>query len=104
MDIEIQKIALNAPENLIPRHAAIGNGPSLALSEVSAIRHHLGLGVIASHLVKEEIQNGQIIPINTSKPKIINQISIVNLQDKIPTLSEKVFQHFLIDQIDLMEI
>ena len=69
---------------------------------ISAIRHHLGMGVIASHLVKEEIQNGQIIPINTSKAKIINQISIVNLQEKIPTLSEKVFEKFLVDKIELM--
>ena len=62
------------------------------------------MGVIASHLVKEEIQSGQIIPISTPKPKIINQISMVNLQEKIPTLSEKVFQNFLIDKIESMGI
>jgi DNA-binding transcriptional LysR family regulator len=71
---------------------------------ISAIRHHLGMGVIASHLVKEEIQNGQIVPITTSKAKIINQISIVNLQAKIPTLAEKVFEKFLIDKIESMGI
>ena len=71
---------------------------------ISAIRHHLGMGVIASHLVKEEIQSGHIIPISTPKPKIINQISMVNLQEKIPTLSEKVFQNFLIDKIESMGI
>ena len=71
---------------------------------ISAIRHHLGMGVIASHLVKEEIQSGQIIPINTSNTKIINQISIVNLQEKIPTLTEKVFVNFLLDKIELVGI
>ncbi len=71
---------------------------------ISAIRHHLGMGMVASHLVKDEIQKGQIIPINTSKPTIINQISLVNLQDKIPTLTEKVFVNFLVDKIKVMGI
>lgn len=71
---------------------------------ISAIRHHSGMGVVASHQVKEQIQNGQIIPINTSKPEIVNQISMVQLQDKIPTLAEKTFKKFLIDKIQLMGI
>jgi DNA-binding transcriptional LysR family regulator len=71
---------------------------------ISAIHHHLGLGTVASHLVKEEMQRGQIISINTSKPKIINQISLVQLQEKVPTLAEKVFQKFLVDKIQSMDI
>jgi len=71
---------------------------------ISAIHHHLGMGTIASHLVKEKIQNGQIISINTSNAKIINQISLVQLQDKIPTLAEKVFVDFLVDKIQSMGI
>lgn len=71
---------------------------------ISAIRHHFGMGMIASHLVKEDIQNGLIMPISTSKATIINQISIVNLQDKIPTLAEKVFATFLVDKIRAMGI
>ena len=71
---------------------------------ISAIHHHLGMGVVASHLVKEEIQKGQIICINTSKPKIVNQISLVQLQDKIPSLAEKVFERFIIDKIQLIGI
>lgn len=71
---------------------------------ISAIHHHLGMGTVASHLVKEEIQNGQIISINTSNAKIINQISMVQLQDKIPTLAEKVFENFLVDKIQSMDI
>lgn len=71
---------------------------------ISAIRHHSGMGVVASHQVKEQIQNGQIVPINTSKPEIINQISMVQLQDKIPTFTEKTFKIFLVDKIRLMGI
>jgi len=71
---------------------------------ISAIRHHLGMGVVATHMVKEEIQNGRIIPINTSKKKIINQISLVQLQDKVPTLAEKVFVNFLVEKIQSIGI
>jgi len=71
---------------------------------ISAIHQHLGMGIVASHLVKEKIKNGQIISINTSKPEIINQISLVQLQDKIPTLAEKIFKNYLLDKIQLMGI
>jgi DNA-binding transcriptional LysR family regulator len=71
---------------------------------ISAIYHHLGLGVIASHQVNEKIQKGQVIRIDTSKAQIINQISVVHLQDKIPTLTEKVFEKFLVKKIKLMGI
>jgi len=71
---------------------------------ISAIHHHLGMGTVASHLVKEEIEKGQVISIDTAKARIINQISLVQLQDKIPTLTEKVFQNFLVDRIQAMGI
>lgn len=69
---------------------------------ISAIKHDAGIGIVASHLVSKEIQRGLIVPINTSKPQIINQISLALLQDKIPTLTEKIFQNFLIYKIQAM--
>ncbi len=72
-------------------------------SVISAINHHIGMGIIASHLVSKEIQSGRIIPINTSEPEIINQISIVQLKEKIPTPAEKIFQSFLLKRIQLMQ-
>jgi len=71
---------------------------------ISAIRHHVGMGMVASHLVKKEIENGQMVLIDTSKPTIINQISIVNLQDKVPPLAEKVFVNFLAGEVKSMGI
>ena len=71
---------------------------------ISAIKHHAGLGVIASHMVDDEIKQGIIIPINPAKPAIINQISLAILNDKIPTLAEKVFIKFLLDKIQNMRI
>jgi DNA-binding transcriptional LysR family regulator len=69
---------------------------------VSAIQHHMGMGIISSHIVSKEIQQGSIIGIKTSKSEIRNQISLTQLQDKIPTLTEKTFINFLLQEIELM--
>ena len=69
---------------------------------ISAIQHHVGMGIVASHIVSKEIQRGQIIGIKTSKPEIRNQISLTQLQDKIPTLTEKIFEKFLLKKIELI--
>ncbi len=71
---------------------------------ISAIKHDAGMAVVASHLVDKEMKNGEIVSINTLRPKIINQISLVLLQDKVPTLTEKVFQKFLIEKIQSMNL
>lgn len=65
----------------------------------SAMKHHSGLGLLASHLVERDLKSGEIIPIRTSKEDIVNRISLIHLQDKIPTLSEKVFRQFLVRQL-----
>lgn len=62
---------------------------------ISGIKSHIGLGVIAAHIVSREIKKSQIIPIRTDIKDIINKISLVQLQDKIPTLTEKTFINFL---------
>lgn len=71
---------------------------------IAAINHHVGLGVVASHLVNENLNSGQVIRIETSKAQIINQISLVHLKNKIPTLAEKVFEKFLVKKIHLIGI
>ena len=66
--------------------------------------HNLGLGVLASHLVKKELESGEIIQIKTSESEIINSISLVQLLDKVPTLTEKVFSTFMIERIQMMSL
>ena len=62
---------------------------------VSAVRHHAGLGIVVSHLVRQDIQSGRIVVIRGSAPQAVNLISIVQLLDKIPPLTEKTFlKHF----------
>jgi len=58
---------------------------------IEGVKHNMGLGIIPSHLIHEKIDQGEIIHIKTSKKEIINRISIVQLQDKIPSITEKAF-------------
>ncbi len=62
---------------------------------ISGMKSHLGLGVVASHIVSRELKQGRIIPIRTGKKDIINKISLVLLQDKVLTLTEKAFINFM---------
>lgn len=71
---------------------------------ISAIKHHLGLGVIVSHLVAEEIGNTTIIPVRIPSKKVINKISLIQLRDKIPNRTEKIFQMHFRNEISLVEI
>lgn len=66
---------------------------------LSAIQHHVGLGIIASHLADKEIEQGKIIGIETRKSEIINEISLTQLQDKFPTFTEKAFLEFLMKEV-----
>lgn len=64
-------------------------------ADMNGIVNHMGLSVTASHLVYQEIKQGVIVSIPTKKKAIINRISLAQLQDKIPSLTEKVFlAHF----------
>ena len=62
---------------------------------ITGIKTQLGMGVIASHIVTRDIKRGKIIPIKTAKKDVINKISLVQLQDKVPNLTEKTFINFL---------
>lgn len=66
---------------------------------ISAIKNNVGLGVVASHLVKDELCTGQFVHIKASSPEIMNSIALVHLQDKIPTYTEKVFEKYLVNEI-----
>ena len=59
---------------------------------INGIRQDLGLGIIVSQLVKEDIGCGEIIPVETSASHTLNTVSLVQLMEKIPTVTEKSFQ------------
>lgn len=62
---------------------------------LSGIRLGMGLGLTSTHLVQEDLSSGKIIPIMTSKKNSICWISLVQLQDKVPSLTEKAFVNHL---------
>ncbi len=66
---------------------------------INGIKNHLGIGVIVSHIVRQDIKHGRIIPIKTPKKDVINTISLVQLQDKVPNLTEKTFINYLTTDI-----
>lgn len=62
---------------------------------IAGVNHHMGLAVIPSHLVQDEIDRKDLVHIKKLKREIINRVSLVQLQDKIPSLTEKIFiRHF----------
>lgn len=71
---------------------------------ISCIKLGLGLGVTASHLVRDEIKRGSLVPITTAKKNVINRISLVQFQDKKPTPAEKAFIAFLKNWIKKTEV
>ncbi|MDD9301643.1 MAG: LysR family transcriptional regulator [Desulfobacter sp.] len=62
---------------------------------INGILHHLGMGVIARHIVGIHIDAGDIVPVLTGQKDVINKISLVQLQNKVPSLTEKTFIRLL---------
>ncbi|MBW1636889.1 MAG: LysR family transcriptional regulator [Deltaproteobacteria bacterium] len=71
---------------------------------LNCVRLGMGLAITAEHLIWNEIETGEIIPIFPTKKKVINKISLVQLRDKKPTLTEETFQAFLKKQIKAKKI
>ncbi len=63
------------------------------------VRLGMGLAITADHLIKEDVEKGLIVPIFPTKDRVINQMSLVRIREKKLTLTEEVFQAFLIDRL-----
>jgi len=61
---------------------------------IEGVKHHLGLAVVPFHLVRDEIDQGEFIHIKKASKEIVNRISLVQLQDKIPSITEKIFLEY----------
>lgn len=61
---------------------------------LEAIKHGMGLAIVPAHLVAEELREGSLCALRTDKAPMRNEISIVQLQDKVPSLTEKTFLSF----------
>jgi DNA-binding transcriptional LysR family regulator len=66
---------------------------------IEGVRHHLGFGVIPLHLIHDEIDKGEFIQIKKASKELVNRISLVQLQDKIPSITEKLFIEYFNQKI-----
>ncbi len=71
---------------------------------ISGLKLGMGLGVATAHLMWEELLSGELVPIRTNAADMVNMISLVQLQDKIPTLTEKTFRDFMLKGMQEEEI
>ena len=71
---------------------------------ISGIRLGMGLGVTSAHLVFAGLTNGSIIPVETNKKNAESWISLVQLLDKVPTLTERTFITHLKNGLQRTEI
>jgi DNA-binding transcriptional LysR family regulator len=58
---------------------------------ITAIEHDLGLGVVPAHLVQSALDQGGLTAIGSDRKAMINHIAVVQLANKIPTITEKSF-------------
>jgi DNA-binding transcriptional LysR family regulator len=71
---------------------------------LSGLKLGMGLGIATAHLIWDEIRSGEVVPITTDRATMVNMISLVQLQDKVPTLTEKVFRDFMLKEVQLPEV
>lgn len=58
---------------------------------LDGIRNGMGLGVIPYNLVRREIESGSLSCVRGAGNEMINTLSLVQLKNKIPSLTEKAF-------------
>jgi DNA-binding transcriptional LysR family regulator len=71
---------------------------------LSGLKLGMGLGIATAHLIWDEIQSGELVPITTARKNLVNMISLVQLQDKVPTLTEKTFRDFMLAEVQKDDI
>jgi hypothetical protein len=55
------------------------------------LKNHMGLGLADGYWVADLIDNGEMIPITTDQPNIMNRISMMRLQGKAMSALETIF-------------
>ncbi|MCP4119341.1 MAG: LysR family transcriptional regulator [Desulfobacteraceae bacterium] len=62
---------------------------------ISGLEEDLGLGILVSHLISEQLAEGSLVPIRKTGKKLQNTIARVRFRDKEETVTERCFQqHF----------
>lgn len=64
-------------------------------ANLRCVKLGMGLSVTSSHMVWKEIRDNSIVPITTETTNAINTISLAQLLDKIPTVTERIFHNHI---------
>ncbi len=66
---------------------------------ISALEEGLGMGMIVSHLITNQLEEGSLIPLEPKRKRLKNTIACVRLKDKEVTLTEQFFQKHCSDAL-----
>lgn len=69
-------------------------------SVITCVQHHMGLGIVPSHFIEDLLSQGILVKIQGCKAEITNRISLVQLQDKVPTILEKRFLDYFYARLE----
>ncbi|HCY87123.1 MAG TPA: hypothetical protein DHV36_18465 [Desulfobacteraceae bacterium] len=79
----------------IPTHLNIKFRAQNMPTTILWLKNHMGLGIVDGYWVADLIDNGDIVPVTTGQPQIMNRISMMRLQDKAMSTLENIFlDHF----------
>lgn len=67
---------------------------------ISAIEADMGIGIIVSHFISEQIAERSIVPITVSEGKLENTIACVQLKNKVETLAESSFKKHMLAELE----
>lgn len=75
----------------IPKKLSIALTVESVQASLAAVTEGMGLGVLPSHTLQDELDQGKLIAVQTKREPQVNHISLAQLLDKKPTLTEKSF-------------
>lgn len=84
----------NAPSSLDMVFVADSSG-----AIISAIEEGMGIGIIVSHFISEQIANKKIVPVFPTDKKLENTIACAQLKNKTETLAESCFKDHLYNEM-----
>lgn len=62
---------------------------------IAAVEEGMGIGIIVSHLVSDQISDQSIVPIRVSDKKLENTIACVQFKNKTETVTESAFKEHM---------
>ena len=69
---------------------------------ISAIEDDMGVGIIVSHLISDQLTRKTIVPISVSEKKLENTIACVQFKNKCATVAEKCFQDHMRNELGMV--